>query len=447
MTPNKILWGEGLFLRPQHFQQQDARHETGIRRAMLTAEPFAWGVRALELDRDALTSGSLRIDRLDVVLPDGEIYLAPGEDRLPPPLALDQLDWGAGHVDLHLALHHLRDFGNNYDPGDSNAAGCRYVLDTCQVSDLFTDAVQAEVGVLRKQARLIAGTQAADQYLTLPLVRIRRTTTNGYEIDPGFIAPSLRVDGAPTLHLMLRRLLDSLQAKVDALYGFHREPSKNVIEFRSGDIASFWLLHTASSAFAALAHIHRNPSLHPERLYQELLRLAGGLMTFSKTHTLADLPAYEHGRPSSCFGKIDGILRNLLETVISTRYFAISLDEQKPSFHLGRIDSDKITHDTRFFLGVSATLPLSEIIESVPARFKAGAPDDVDKLVLSAMGGVSLTHCAQVPPAIPVRPGACYFSLDPHGPLYERMLKARSITIYTPAGYPELKLELIAVIS
>lgn len=447
MTPNKILWGEGLFLRPQHFQLQDARHEASIRKAMLAAEPFAWGVRALELDRDALASGTLRIDRLDVVLPDGDLYVAPGEDRLPPLLALDQLDWDAGRIEVHLALHHLRNFGSNYDTVDSGASNSRYVLDSRQVSDLFTDALQAEISVLRKQSRLIAGAQATDQYLTIPLLRLRRTTTNGYELDPAFIAPSLRVDGAPALCLMLRRLLDALQAKIDALYGFHREPSKNVIEFRSGDIASFWLLHTASSASAALAHVHRNPSLHPERLFQELLRLAGGLMTFSKSHTLADLPAYDHARPTSCFEKIDEILRNLLETVISTRYFAIALNEQKPSFHLGRIDSEKISHDTRLFMAVSAALPLSEIIESVPQRFKAGAPDDVDKLVLSAMGGVSLTHCAQVPPPIPVRPGACYFGLDPHGPLYERMLKARSITIYAPAGYPELKLELIAVIS
>lgn len=447
MTPNKILWGEGLFLRPQHFQQQDARHEACVRKAMLVAEPFAWGLRALEFDHDALASGTLRVDRLDVVLPDGEIYCAPGEDRLPPPLALDPFDWEGGPIELHLALHHLRDFGSNYDAGEGGTTNSRYVLDTHQVPDLFTDALEAEISVLRKQSRLIASTQASDQYLTIPLLRIRRTPTNGYEFDPSFIAPSLRVDGAPALCLMLRRLLDALQAKVDALYGFHREPTKNVIEFRSGDVASFWLLHTASSAFAALAHIQRNPSLHPERLFQELLRLAGGLMTFSKSHTLGELPTYDHRRPASCFEKIDGILRSLLEAVISTRYFAIALVEQKPSFHLGRIDSDKISHDSRFFMAVSAALPLSEIIESVPARFKAGAPDDVEKLVLSAMGGVSLTHCAQVPPAIPVRPGACYFSLDPHGPLYERMVKARSITIYAPAGYPDLKLELIAVTS
>jgi type VI secretion system protein ImpJ len=81
----------------------------------------------------------------------------------------------------------------------------------------------------------------------------------------------------------------------------------------------------------------------------------------------------------------------------------------------------------------------------VPARFKVGAPDDVDKLVLSAMPGVRLAYTPQVPPAIPVRPGACYFSLEARGELYDRMLQSRSATIYAPSGINDLKLELIAV--
>ena len=31
---SKVLWGEGLFLRPQHFQQQDAYHEWRLSQAM-----------------------------------------------------------------------------------------------------------------------------------------------------------------------------------------------------------------------------------------------------------------------------------------------------------------------------------------------------------------------------------------------------------------------------
>ena len=78
--------------------------------------------------------------------------------------------------------------------------------------------------------------------------------------------------------------------------------------------------------------------------------------------------------------------------MISTRCFAIALEETKPSFHLARLDSQKISPSTSFFLCVQAAMPLIELVDVVPPRFKLGAPDDVDKLVLSATAGVRLAQ-------------------------------------------------------
>jgi type VI secretion system protein ImpJ len=90
-------------------------------------------------------------------------------------------------------------------------------------------------------------------------------------------------------------------------------------------------------------------------------------------------------------------------------------------------------------------MPPTDIVETVPQRMKIGAPDDVDRMVSSAMPGVRLMAAPQVPPSIPVRPGCYYFSIEPRGPLYERMIAASAITIYAPVGFKNLKLELFAV--
>ncbi|MGS0895869.1 type VI secretion system baseplate subunit TssK [Burkholderia stagnalis] len=443
----KVLWGEGLFLRPQHFQRQDAYHEARLFESIQAIQPYNWGVRSVRIDRDALGSNVLRVAELALVFPDGALYAAPQADELPPPIALDTLPDGINEFVFYLALHPLRESGTNYS--DDPAAGfmTRFVSEQNSVADNFTDAAEADITFLKTQVKLIAHSEPRDQLLSVPLVRVRRTATSGFEIDDSFVPPCLAIEASPVLHQRLRQLIDALQAKVNALYGFHREPSKNIIEFRSGDIASFWLLHTANAAFATLAHLHQHAALHPERLFQELLRLAGQLMTFSKGYALADLPVYRHDDPGPSFARLDLMLRELLDTVISTRYFSITLDEVRPSFHLGRLDSGKIDDKTAFYLAVSADMPSVELVDAVPARFKVGAPDDVDKLVLSAMPGVRLSYTPQVPPAIPVRPGACYFALDSRGALYERMLQAQSAMIYAPTGINDLKFELIAVTS
>lgn len=439
---SKIFWGEGLFLRPQHFQRQDAYHEGQVREMSSALHPYAWGLRQARFDVQSLASGTLRALQLSAIFPDGESYAAPGDDELPEAVSLADLPAGVQSTTIHLALPLLKEHGGNCA---ESAAAARYTQHNQVTLDLYTDAAEAELAYLRKSVRLLTDDEPRDPYVTVPVARVRRTPTGGFELDEAFLAPSISVSASAQLHAQLRRLLDSLQAKTDALYGLHREPSQHIIEFRSGDIASFWLLHTVNSSFAALSHLFRHPGLHPERLHQELSRLAGSLLTFSKIYGLGDLPTYSHADPEAGFERLFEMIRELLDTVISARYFQIALTEVKPSFHLGRLDSQRIDEKSVFYLGVAADIPGPELIQTVPVRFKVGAPDDVEKCVLSALPGVKLTHAGQVPAAIPVRPGSYYFAVEPRGPLYERMIKSQSLMIYVPAGVRDLKLELIAL--
>lgn len=440
----KLFWGEGLFLRPQHFQRQDAYHEARLHETGQALHPYGWGVRQVRFDNQSLATGTLRPLQVSVIFPDGEPYTAPNVDELPPPLSLDSLPAGTQEVTVYLALPQLKEYGGNCARDDSDITA-RYVQNNVPTPDVYSDAAEAELAYLKKSVRLLTDDQPRDAYVTVPLVRLRRSSTGGFEVDAHYVPPSVSLRAAPMLFLQLRRLLDTLQAKAQALCGLHSEPSQNIIEFRSGDIASFWLLHTTNTAFAALAHLYQHPGLAPERLHQELLRLAGALLTFSPAHQLADLPAYSHAEPGPGFDKLFKIIRELIDTVISARYFGISLTEVRPSYHLGRIDSQRIDEKSSFYLAVGSSMPAAELLSVVPVRFKIGAPDDVEKAVLSALSGVSLSHCPQTPAAIPVRPGSTYFSIDARGPLYERMLKSQSIMIYVPSGIPELKLELIAL--
>jgi type VI secretion system protein ImpJ len=445
-TARKVLWGEGLFLRPQHFQQQDQYHEHRLHESLKALHPFAWGVSHLQVDREALVSNTLRVLELALIFPDGEIYNAPGNDELPAAVDLSELGPGQT-ITFHAALPALKHFGGNFAPSGQANNGVRYAQGATQTPDLYTQAAPAELTYLNKTVRLVAETEPRESYVNFPLLRLRRVSTGGFEADPSFMPPCLAIRSSPLLFLQLRRLMDALQAKVSALHGHHREPSKNVIEYRSGDMSTFWLLHTASSAFAALSHCFQHPSFHPERLFRELLGLAGALMTFSKNYVLSDLPVYQHADPGPSFAQLHLIIRELLDTVISSKYFAIALTETKPSYHHGVLDSGKIDERTTCYLAVAAAMPALELVDIVPLRFKIGAPDDVDKFVLSAMPGVRLQHAPQVPAAVPVRPDTCYFTLDSKGPMYERMLQAQSISIYVPSGMRELKLELVAVAS
>lgn len=455
--PSRVLWDEGLFLRPQHFQQQERYHEARLHQTACALHPYCWGVRKLTVDLDALRNDVLRLEALSLLFPEGEVYRAPDGDLLPPQVRLADLPPDLQSVTYHAALPALRIHGDNCaiavgdapDEAEGDLRCARYQRATHETHDLYSSAAEAPVTYLRKALRLVADGEALDAYESFPLLRLRRVATGGFEPDPGFIPPSLSIDAVSGpgmgLYGALARLMEKLLAKVAALYGDLREPSRNVVEIRGGDVSSFWLLHTASAGYAALAHYLHHRDLHPERLYGALLHLAGGLMTYSRSYRLEDLPSYVHADPGPQFARLDSIIRDLLDTVISSRYFTIALRRDRPSYYHGALDSGRITPQTTLYLAVAADMPALRLVETVPLQFKAGAPEDVDRCVLSALPGVRLLHAPQVPGAIPVRPDMVYFVFEARGLLYEAMLKSQAISVYVPNGLRELRLELIAV--
>ena len=60
---NRVVWSEGLFLRPQHFQQQERYLEAYIEGRAATLHPYSWGLTELEIERDLLGIGKLGLRR------------------------------------------------------------------------------------------------------------------------------------------------------------------------------------------------------------------------------------------------------------------------------------------------------------------------------------------------------------------------------------------------
>ena len=47
---NKVVWSEGLFLRPQHLQQQERYLERFVELRAGSLRPYTWGFSELELE-------------------------------------------------------------------------------------------------------------------------------------------------------------------------------------------------------------------------------------------------------------------------------------------------------------------------------------------------------------------------------------------------------------
>jgi len=436
----KIFWSEGLTLGPQHFQRQDLYHETRLLRMASALNPNFWGVRLLQWNMEGLGHHLLEAQAMSLIFQDGEVYDAPATDLLPLPLDLTQLPLEVNTFTIHAALPSIRPHGANAEEGG------RYTLAETETADLFSDAVPIDVPFLKKRLRLMTQLEPRDGHVGLPVLRIHRDPRGGFEADPTFVPPCVAISASRRLQQMLDGLMSALSAKIVSLHNAHRKTNASTFEVHAGDITSWWMLNIISTANASLQHCARARVQHPEDLYEKLLALAGGLMTFSDRYATADLPAYVHADPGIAFAQLDAVIRDLVDTVISARYFTIPLaaEDNRRTHYRGTLDAAKLSPETQVCLAVSADMPALELVAAVPIRFKIGSPDDIERIVASALPGITLTHMPQVPAAVPVRPDTYYFLLSTRNGLYENALKAEAIAIYVPDGMRGLRIELIA---
>src|SRR5450755_132906 len=98
---NKVVWGEGLFLQPQHLQQQERYLERQIRASTAALTPFSYGFARLEIDTDLLMLGKFALRSASGLMPDGTALAIPGEADQPPPLDLPET---LRNATIHLVL-------------------------------------------------------------------------------------------------------------------------------------------------------------------------------------------------------------------------------------------------------------------------------------------------------------------------------------------------------
>src|SRR5262245_28042405 len=68
-----IAWVQGMFLRPQHPQQQDRYHEARLWHYLQLFHPYCWGVKYLEIDETALQNFLFEVKYCELLTCDGTL--------------------------------------------------------------------------------------------------------------------------------------------------------------------------------------------------------------------------------------------------------------------------------------------------------------------------------------------------------------------------------------
>ncbi|NHB94603.1 type VI secretion system baseplate subunit TssK [Photorhabdus cinerea] len=447
MKIDRPLWVTGTILSPQQFQQQ-ARWEAYTNQCIAQLGwVHPWGVQTVVFDKDALALGQLKADHLCVRFADGTLIDTDRADWLPPVLKLASvLPTEAQQATVLLALPHTyANGGNCLKPDEQSDRPVRYRQEWVPVQDEFSDCRES-MAVARYAVSLRFDSMENGQYLTCPVVHLLRDAQGNWAFDEQFMPPLLRVGANAGLISRLDLLLTRLRAKQTRLMGMRRESNERMADFAVADVSLFWLLNALNSYEPVLSDFLAHADIHPELFYREMVKLAGSLLTFSLDHDAGVIPRYQHDNLRAVFPPLFDLLNQLLETSLPSRMVAIELKKPGEQQWLGTLHDARLCEAADFYLSVRSSMPAHQLQTRFPLLCKAGAPDDVDRMINRALTGIPLIALSHVPAAIPLRLENQYFALDLSHPAAKAMLAAGACAFYVPSILGDIQLELFAVL-
>ncbi len=439
---NKVIWTEGMFLQPQHFQQHDRFLALQSHSRLGMTQGYGWGFGSVALDSSALNLGKIALAAATGVMPDGLAFDIPGQDAAPA-----ALDVGPDVRDEQVVLAAVLQrpgVAESDAEADTGSMPPRYRATEVEVGDTnVTGERVAPVQVGRVNLRLMLARDAQEGYATLALARIvERRADNKLALDPTFIPPTLHAGSNDILASHLREIHGLLHQRGEALAARLAQPGRAGV----GEIADFLLLQTINRSEPLFAQLRQTSLLHPKELYFHGVALAGDLSTFRERRRPAPLPAYLHDDPVRCFKPLMDDLRQSLSMVMEQTAIPIELQDRKYGIRVAIVPDVELQRTAQFVLAVASQMPGDALRARFPTQVKIGTVERIRDLVNLQLPGVALRPLPVAPRQIPYHAGYNYFELETRGSdMWKQLESSGGLAMHIAGDFPGLELEFWAV--
>jgi type VI secretion system protein ImpJ len=432
-----------MHLAQHHFQAQCRYFESEIHFALSSLRDHIYGFLELQLDDDALWNGSVSVVGASGVMPDGLAFDFRQTDELPPPLPVSGFlgpTSTEGQV-VHIAIPEYRPGQANCELNGVSGQRRRFSATPASFFDETSGIDERELQLARRNVELAAGPR--DGFVTMPLAKVRADGSGHFIYDPLFVPPLLRVGASRRMKGVLQGLLEILEAKGTAL---KQQPGSLALsEMATHELMGLWLTHAVYAGVAPLRHHMEFGRSHPRDVYQDLVRLAGALCTFSLESDPREIPLYDHDRLGDVFAKLDRHIRRHLEVVIPQQAFSVALQRSTANLHVGLLKDARALERAEWVLRIRSSAPVGRIIAEVPRTVKVCSAEDVMRLVADANPALTIEHLQVPPAAISPRVGSQYFRLRRDGKSWQLIKFRKSVGVYVPDALPDAEVELLIV--
>lgn len=431
MQDNKVIWLEGMFLQPQHFQQQDRYFENLLNCKISAIQTNLWGLTELELDMQLISIGQISVMRAKGFFQDGTAFDIPSKDKMPIPF---QIQENMHNTKLYLALPIKQ----------QSAELSRYETTMIESNDdIVENSHIAEITIGQLNCKILSEQDDCKRFYCLQIAKICEVRPN-YRItfDKNFIPHCLDV----RINKFLRELITEFFGLLYHRSTMLAERLTDTEQSGTAEIVDFMLLQLMNRYMPIFHFIERKHPLHPENLFYILIQLMGELATFtSGTRRTIEPPNYQHHDLYETFMPIVRELRHALSMVLEQNAISIPLQARQHGLWVGQIPDMQLITCCQFILAVYSDMPVDIVRTTFPKQVKIGPVEKIQILVSKQLPGIDLQAVVIAPRQIPYHANYVYFSLNTKHELWLALQTSAGISLHIGNEFSGLKMELWAI--
>jgi type VI secretion system protein ImpJ len=434
----KVAWKDGMFIYPQHFQQQDIYFERLLIEYHLTHPFHSFGFIASQIDRNALSMNKILMVECRGILPDGTVFSAPGKDDLPPALSIPP-EYSSGTVYLGLPMNNLV----NLVEQSKRDVSSKHLAFHVEFPDVNCEQTEAkDIQVCKLNLNLFLETDDLNQISCLPILKLR-TSIDGIYLDQDLIPPALRVRGFASLEAYLNKILGMLTKYANSnahFFGYEHE-AKAALK------AEAMLVSQTVCKYRYLFYLFsRDPYLTPYKLFETIVKLISSLSIFTSSSVLEEHRIdYNH---NDLYGSFEPLME-MAEQIIGSlnRKLAFKLDFQMgPGIHTARIPDKVQMESSDFTVGITFEEAVADS-QVVLKHVKIASASEIRKVISAQVSGVKFNQINTLPSHVAYEEKTIYLQIAQGGQVWDQIVSNRDLGLYTPLELKGIKQAVLWIIS
>ncbi|GBL00217.1 type VI secretion system baseplate subunit TssK [Vibrio harveyi] len=431
-------WCEGMFLRPQHFQQSERAFEHEFKGLNRFQQPYNWGVYQVRINPNSLKEGVVEIEKLEAILPDMTLIELQNVNEVLPPLLLEK---GTQNtlVKVVVASSSLKE---KTIADVSEGVVSRYVLNDLDVIDVQTGQDEERIQVASLNVALKVSNDNLSGFVELPILKIKEVTAEGaILLDEEYTPPHLNVLKDQAMLACLKNVTGMTKIRADVV-------SQRLVQGKaaSASAVDFIMLQMLNRYETILRHLGQLEQVHPLEFVTLLRGYVGELSTFSSKNKRAPLLIdYEHSNLTSTISELNQVLSQYLSVVLDQTANKLPLEVRQLGIRVTPLPDKRLLESSQFVLAVKADTSTDEIRRLVPAQLKLGPAEQIRDLINNQINGVNVAPLNVVPRQIPYQTGYVYFEVIKKGPFWVRLQESGGIALQLSGQFPNSDIELWSI--